>query len=104
MARRTRPRLGLCPIGKFVFSHADALRLKGELQAKLREWQVDFVDLDGVLPDGLALTLNEHQTAMQIAGTPTVGGTFHFTILASCVATNTAGGQMGTQSYTLVVK
>ena len=53
MNKRTRPLLGLCPIGKFVFSHTDALRLKSELQAKLREWQVDFVDLEGVLPDGM---------------------------------------------------
>jgi L-fucose isomerase-like protein len=48
-----KPKLGLCPIGKFVFSHEDALRLKEELQAKLREWEVDFVDLEGVVPDGL---------------------------------------------------
>ncbi len=53
MKKRSKPLLGLCPIGKFVFSHEDALRLKGELQAKLREWQVDFVDLEGVIKDGL---------------------------------------------------
>lgn len=48
-----RPLLGLCPIGKFVFSHADAVRLKQELQAALRGWNVRFVDLDAVLPDGM---------------------------------------------------
>ncbi|MCG3146742.1 MAG: hypothetical protein PCFJNLEI_00176 [Verrucomicrobiae bacterium] len=48
-----KTRLGLCPIGKFVFSHEDALRQKTALQAKLREWQVEFVDLEYVLPDGL---------------------------------------------------
>lgn len=46
-------KLGLCPIGKFVFSHEDALRLKRELQKKLRSWKVEFVDLEGVVPDGL---------------------------------------------------
>lgn len=46
-------KLGLCPIGKFVFSHEDAVRLKRELQKKLRSWKVEFVDLEGVLPDGL---------------------------------------------------
>jgi L-fucose isomerase-like protein len=51
--KRKKPLLGLCPIGKFVFSHKDALRLKGELQAKLRDWEVDFVDLEGVVKDGL---------------------------------------------------
>jgi L-fucose isomerase-like protein len=43
----------LCPIGKFVFSHADAIRQKKALQKKLREWKVRFVDLDKVLPDGV---------------------------------------------------
>ena len=46
-------KLGLCPIGKFVFSHEDALRLKRELQKQLRAWKVEYVDLEGVLPDGL---------------------------------------------------
>ncbi|OGV67866.1 MAG: hypothetical protein A2498_02480 [Lentisphaerae bacterium RIFOXYC12_FULL_60_16] len=48
-----RPLMGLCPIGKFVFSHEDAIRQKQALQARLRERGVRFVDLDGVLPDGL---------------------------------------------------
>ncbi len=47
------PLLGLCPIGKFVFSHEDAIRQKEALQDRLRAWQVRFVDLDDVLPDGL---------------------------------------------------
>jgi len=50
---KRQPKLGLCPIGKFVFSHEDAVRQKQALQDKLRGWGVDFVDLDGVLPDGL---------------------------------------------------
>ena len=47
------PLLGLCPIGKFVFSNEDALRWKRELQVRLREWGVRFVDLDETLEDGL---------------------------------------------------
>jgi L-fucose isomerase-like protein len=52
-AREKGPLLGLCPIGKFVFSHEDAVRCKTGLQARLRQWGVRFVDLEGVLPDGL---------------------------------------------------
>ncbi|MFC1451946.1 L-fucose/L-arabinose isomerase family protein [Verrucomicrobiota bacterium] len=52
-ARPNTPLLGLCPIGKFVFSHEDAIRRKQELQARLRRWGVNFVDLEGVLEDGL---------------------------------------------------
>jgi L-fucose isomerase-like protein len=48
-----RPLLGLCPIGKFVFSNEDAIRQKQALQAKLRAWDVPYVDLEGVLEDGL---------------------------------------------------
>ncbi len=47
------PLLGLCPIGKFVFSNEDAIRQKRIVQEKLREWDVRTVDLDGVLEDGL---------------------------------------------------
>lgn len=48
-----KPRLGLCPIGKFVFSHEDAVRCKKALQQKLTEWAVDYTDLDDVLEDGM---------------------------------------------------
>lgn len=46
-----KPLLGLCPIGKFVFSHTDAMRWKVELQAALRQWQIPFVDLEGVIEE-----------------------------------------------------
>ncbi len=48
-----KPLLGLCPIGKFVFSNEDAIRYKQMLQGKLSEWNVRYVDLEGVLEDGL---------------------------------------------------
>lgn len=53
MKPSSQPLLGLCPIGKFVFSHEDALRHKRALQEKLKSWGVRFVDLEGVLPDGI---------------------------------------------------
>ncbi len=45
--------LGLCPIGKFVFSNADAVKYKTLIQGKLKEWNVRFIDLEGLLEDGL---------------------------------------------------
>ena len=48
-----RPLMGLVPIGKFVFSNEDAIRYKRLLQAKLTEWGVRYVDLEGLLSDGL---------------------------------------------------
>ena len=50
---KRKPLLGLCPIGKFVFSHEDAMKYKKILQGKLTDWDVDFVDLESVLPDGI---------------------------------------------------
>ena len=48
-----KPLMGLCPIGKFVFSNEDAVKHKKLLQEKLKKWNVRFVDLEGVLEDGL---------------------------------------------------
>ena len=45
--------LGVCPIGKFVFSHDDAIRQKEALFRKLKTWQVKYCDLEHVLPDGI---------------------------------------------------
>lgn len=52
-SRERAPLMGLCPIGKFVFSNEDAIKQKTLLQQKLRSWNVRFVDLEGVLEDGL---------------------------------------------------
>jgi L-fucose isomerase-like protein len=46
-------RLGLCPIGKFVFSHEDALVQKRRIVELLQRLKIDFVDLDQTLPDGM---------------------------------------------------
>jgi len=43
--------LGFAPIGKFVFSHEDAIVQKKRIQAKLKELDINFIDLDNVLPD-----------------------------------------------------
>ena len=53
VATDTRPLLGLCPIGKFVFSHEDAMRFKVLLQESLQRWGIRYVDLEGVLEDGM---------------------------------------------------
>jgi len=48
-----QPLLGLVPIGKFVFSHEDAMRYKVQLQELLTGMGVQYVDLDDVIPDGM---------------------------------------------------
>lgn len=49
----TQVKLGYCPIGKFVFSHEDALHYKALIEAKLKQWNVNYISIDGVLPDGI---------------------------------------------------
>lgn len=54
LRRSRRPlRLGFCPIGKFVFSHEDALRQKSRIAPRLDRPDVEIVSIDDVLPDGL---------------------------------------------------
>ena len=50
--------LGVCPIGKFVFSHEDAMRQKKMIVDKLNEWNVDYCLVDAVIPDGM---LRDHK-------------------------------------------
>jgi hypothetical protein len=58
----------------------------------------------GSLPPGLSvgvarpLTLNE----IQVSGTPTVAGTFQFTLRVACFGTNHPG-QAGEQAYSILV-
>jgi hypothetical protein len=59
---------------------------------------------DGSLPAGLVLELAKQPAdTIQISGTPTIAGTFNFTISVWCYGTN-VGGQTATQAYVIGVK
>ena len=60
-----KPLMGLCPIGKFVFSNEDAVRYKQLLRQKLNHWQIPCVDLEDVLEDGLACGLHRIERLMR---------------------------------------
>ncbi len=51
--RTKQPKLGLAPTRRNLFSVEDSLRQKALIEAKLREWGVDFVNLDSVNEQGL---------------------------------------------------
>ena len=59
------PTLGLCPIGKFVFSHEDAKRYKAMIEERLREWGVPFVGIDDVVADGIVRGLDDVEPAVK---------------------------------------
>lgn len=46
-------KLGFVPIGKFVFSHKDALNYKKQIEERLNKWKINYVSIDKVIPDGM---------------------------------------------------
>ncbi len=52
-------KLGFCPIGKFIFSHDEALRYKKVIEAKLRKVNINFVGIDSVVEDGVVRTKSD---------------------------------------------
>ncbi len=52
-------KLGLCPMGKFVFSHEDAKTQKKSIENKLTALKVDYVGIDSILEDGIVRTYGD---------------------------------------------
>ncbi len=59
------PKLGLCTIGKFVFSHEAAKRVKAELETKLKSLNVPFTGIDTVVTDGIVRNLDDAEAAIK---------------------------------------
>jgi len=60
-----KPLMALCPMGKFVFSNEDAVHYKKQIQKKLTQWGVRYIDLEGVLKDGLVKDQSHVDTAVE---------------------------------------
>jgi hypothetical protein len=56
----------------------------------------------GTLPYGLELILDENLHTARISGTPSVAGTYQFTLSVWCYGTNVSG-QTGEKKYAIVV-
>ena len=69
-------KLGFCPIGKFVFSHEDAMRYKGVLEEKLKQWGIDFVGIDPVVKDGMIRDMAHAEPAVRHLRSQQVDGVF----------------------------
>ena len=70
------PLLGLCPIGKFVFSHEDAKRQKVLLEQKLTEWNVPYVNIDEVVEDGIIRGTADIEPAVKFLQAKGIGALF----------------------------
>jgi len=49
---KTKVNPGFVPIGKFVFSHQDALKFKKLIEEKLKKWNIFYTLIDKIIPDG----------------------------------------------------
>jgi L-fucose isomerase-like protein len=74
--KQQKVRLGLCPIGKFVFSHEDALRQKKAIEQKLRSWRVEFVGIDSVVKDGVVRGTDDIAPAVRHLAAAGIDGVF----------------------------
>jgi L-fucose isomerase-like protein len=58
-------KLGFCPIGKFVFSHEDALNYKKKLEDRMNQSDIEFVGIDSVIKDGVIRSYKDAEVAVE---------------------------------------
>jgi L-fucose isomerase-like protein len=59
-------KLGLAPTRRFVFSVEDAHAYKKKVEEKLRGWNVDLVNIDGINDEGLLFSRNDVDRAVEL--------------------------------------
>lgn len=70
------PLFGVCPIGKFVFSHEDALVQKALIEKSLRSWRIEFAGIDSAVKDGMVRGLDDVEPAVKCLRAAGVDGLF----------------------------
>ena len=68
--------MGLCPIGKFVFSHEDALRYKARIETELKRWKIEYAGIDGVVKDGIIRGIQDVEPAVRHLKAQGIDGVF----------------------------
>jgi L-fucose isomerase-like protein len=61
-----RIKLGLAPTRRFCFSVEDAHKYKKLVEDKLREWNIDFVNIDSINEEGLLIGGDDSKKAAQL--------------------------------------
>jgi len=59
-------KMGMTPVRRFCFSKEDAHRYKKLTEAKLTEWGVDFINLDGINEEGLLIDRNDAKKTVEL--------------------------------------
>jgi len=68
--------LGFCPIGKFVFSHEDAMRYKARIAQRLQADQIRYLDIDAVVADGMIRNQADAEKAVEYFRSQRIDGLF----------------------------
>ncbi|MCK4284134.1 MAG: fucose isomerase [Candidatus Brocadiae bacterium] len=68
--------MGFCPIGKFVFSHEDALRYKRLIGEKLSKWDIECVGIDDAVEDGIVRSVEHVEPVVRHLRARDVDGIF----------------------------
>ena len=63
---KKKVKLGVAPTRRFVFSKEDAHKYKGLVEEKLRSWEIDFVTIDGINPEGLLISTDDSRKAADL--------------------------------------
>ncbi len=58
-------KVGVCPIGKFAFSHEDAKRYKTKIEKKLDEMKVNYIGIDEVIKDGIIRSFDDVEPVVE---------------------------------------
>jgi L-fucose isomerase-like protein len=58
--------LGLAPTRRFCFSAEDAYKYKLLIEEKLREWDIEFVNIDSVNEEGLLVTIEDAKKTVEL--------------------------------------
>ncbi|HRR95213.1 MAG TPA: fucose isomerase [Candidatus Ratteibacteria bacterium] len=69
-------KLGFVPIGKFVFSHIDAMKYKKQIEEKLKRWNINYVSMDKILPDGMVRDQKHVEVVIEFLNKEKVDGVF----------------------------
>ena len=69
-------KLGFVPIGKFVFSHIDAMKYKKQIEEKLKRWNINYVSIDKILPDGMVRDQKHVEVVVEFLNKEKVDGVF----------------------------
>ena len=66
MVKPKKVKVGLAPTRRVIFSVEDALKCKVEIEAQLREWEIEFVNINSINKEGLLVQRTDVPKALDL--------------------------------------